>query len=183
MDFSKEYIRMCEKAYELQKQHNKKSDDIIVEKSPKYICKILTREVYDNELPKNYKEFCVFSENERKRKDKEDGYYKHILVDNGEFIKWWNNWEYKYSKPRLRHLMNPLALYNSDVSWIVLFRQDQLQEIVRNDGGIWEFIKDFEVFVQSTKNTDGETMEQLWLDYVMKEKYNKIWTRKEWYKE
>ena len=73
-------------------------------------------------------------------------------------------------------------------------RQDQLQEMVykipRKDTllefwGTW--IDRFEEFRESpcAERFDGgnlflKSMEQLWLAFVMKEKYNKVWDGKEW---
>jgi len=72
-----------------------------------------------------------------------------------------------------------------------LFHQDQLQEILNYP--FWKLVWDFEEFTQKTfeelteKMTDkdcleNKTMEQLWLAFVMKEKYNKMWDdeKKKW---
>lgn len=69
-------------------------------------------------------------------------------------------------------------------------RQDQLQEMVRNMpvdlplsaigwiGKFYQWCVDEMEHVTPMKNS----MEQLWLAFVMKEKYNKVWTGKEWVK-
>ena len=61
-----------------------------------------------------------------------------------------------------------------------LYRQDQLQEILGYQlGGMimlfHEWIEE-SVFPDNTHNT----MEQLWLAFVMKEKHNKVWNGEEW---
>jgi hypothetical protein len=68
-------------------------------------------------------------------------------------------------------------------------RQDQLQKIVEPDNSkIYAFmIKVIESqYYESSKGaylaaTDVfYSMEQLWLGYIMKEKYNKVWNEEEW---
>lgn len=60
--------------------------------------------------------------------------------------------------------------------WVWLPRQDQLQEMVSTHlDFLMGKISDF------WGNTPGHgSMEQLWLAFVMKEKYNKIWLENEW---
>ena len=69
-------------------------------------------------------------------------------------------------------------------------RQDQLQEMVQFGGGIpnqlWNF-KDFCFAKDNGYNFDDYTlsfnsMEQLWLIFVMKEKYDKVWNGEDWVK-
>ncbi len=69
-----------------------------------------------------------------------------------------------------------------DVNGIWLPRQDQLQEMVMGkvDGiptlMLW-VVTDFAKFCMHQKIT---SMEQLWLAFVMSEKYNKTWDGKQW---
>lgn len=59
--------------------------------------------------------------------------------------------------------------------FIPLWTQDQLQEIVWNRAlGPFAFIGAFSHFVDINARGD-ESMEQLWLAFVMKEKFNKTW--------
>lgn len=78
----------------------------------------------------------------------------------------------------------------NDLSWW-LPRQDQLQEMLLADGyGIWALLLDFAKYAQqvliheqvgkSVHETPYESMEQLWLAFVMKEKHQKAWNGKEW---
>ena len=73
--------------------------------------------------------------------------------------------------------------YNSDRFYtgdIWLPRQDPLQEMVRGDGDlVMDFMQDFMEFATHTHHT-LDSMEQLWLAFVMKEKYNKTWNGEEW---
>lgn len=71
---------------------------------------------------------------------------------------------------------------------IWLPHQDQLQEMVIDKSisgmglayDLWKFIK----YTKGTEYLLGYSMEQLWLAFVMKEKYGKIWSqeKEEWIK-
>ncbi len=68
---------------------------------------------------------------------------------------------------------------------IWLPRQDQLQEMVK-DGLAWLHVR-FDEFVRSRKGEwlsgeiqDYDSFEQLWLAFVMREKFGKAWDGKEW---
>ncbi len=68
--------------------------------------------------------------------------------------------------------------------WCVwLPHQDQLQEMVFKDVGLQSICSAIEQF---SKSEDGAgitifgTMEQLWLAFVMEKKYNKTWNGEEW---
>ncbi len=68
-------------------------------------------------------------------------------------------------------------------------RQDQLQKMVSADWGddIGGFAFAFHVFIHEDRKRKlshvGYTWEQLWLAYVMYERYQKCWTSEEWQKE
>jgi len=75
-------------------------------------------------------------------------------------------------------------------------RQDQLQEMVIDKGEsrrdeLWRITCDFEAFVLAYciigrgdyRLRDFTSMEQLWLAFVMKEKYQKVWDGNGWIKE
>lgn len=72
-----------------------------------------------------------------------------------------------------------------------LYRQDELQEMVVNkDYNVWGLECAFYAWGGGTvplqKFINGlsfSSMEQLWLAFVMKEKFNKIWNGKNWIKE
>lgn len=65
-----------------------------------------------------------------------------------------------------------------------LLRQDQLQEMVGNLNG-WDIVGIAHFLSYNKKWTDEnldkfETMEQLWLAFTMREKFNKVWDEKDW---
>ena len=84
---------------------------------------------------------------------------------------------------------------NKVIKTIWLPRQDDLQEMVRESG--YAGFNGLKYFVKWLQNSDGEkypyfrlqdneefepfnSMEQLWLAFVMKKKYNKVWANNEW---
>jgi len=126
MDTSEQYIKMCEKAEELQ-------------------------EIWE---PQPFDNFC----------------YRHHREDAPW---WWSKLDRfgEINKKRDIHIWLP--------------RQDQLQEMLKVDYdqriiSIWEMERFLEFY--KTKWKIFETMEQLWLAFVMKEKYGKIWDGKKWIK-
>ena len=69
-------------------------------------------------------------------------------------------------------------------SWIPLYRQDQLQKMV-DDYNIYSQISRFDKWTHDVAFYQGvqwSSMEQLWLAFVMHEKYQKQWDKekKEW---
>jgi len=64
---------------------------------------------------------------------------------------------------------------------IWLPRQDQLQKMV-NENNLTALLQDFISWLSKQCNLPmhNTSMEQLWLAFVMKEKYNKTWDGKEW---
>lgn len=76
---------------------------------------------------------------------------------------------------------------NKQVIWLP--RQDQLQEMIKSeDENLVEFreriICGFSAWCEVLRMTndfrDYLSMEQLWLAFVMKEKYNKVWNGEDW---
>ena len=66
--------------------------------------------------------------------------------------------------------------------WLDLPRQDDLQKMV---GKHWnELLYDFDKFIRWSESIEEydniSSMEQLWLAFVMKKKYNKVWANNEW---
>ncbi len=71
--------------------------------------------------------------------------------------------------------------YYRDCIWLP--RQDQLQEMCKDKLYPMHLIRDFYLFLWNGKGTvphSDPTMEQLWLAFVMKEKYNKTWNGEDW---
>lgn len=78
-------------------------------------------------------------------------------------------------------------MQREDKTWLP--RQDQLQEMLsKYMHSRYNLVKAFRNFVMrkkyyngySTMNMVGNSMEQLWLAFVMKEKYSKTWNGKDW---
>ncbi len=136
MDTSETYIKMCEKAGEIQGAWQKVGDDAVGG---------------DFYFP-----------------TKDDGYEQVVRIADYEF---------------------PYPARSRD-SLIFLPRQDQLQEMVKDRlFHIWGGMNDL-YMTASTGNKDCHTvgkrfmsMEQLWLAFVMKEKFGKVWSNGEWIKE
>ena len=65
--------------------------------------------------------------------------------------------------------------------YTILFTQDQLQEMLNIKDKI-KLIFSFYNFLQSkhAKSINNNSMEQNWLEFVMKEKYKKIWKNDKW---
>ncbi len=74
--------------------------------------------------------------------------------------------------------------YEHDTSDIAeqtwLPRQDQLQEMYSGD--LYTLLHDFTWFIEQGDKSSMQctSMEQLWLAFVMKEKYGKVWDGEEW---
>jgi len=70
-------------------------------------------------------------------------------------------------------------------------RQDQLQAMVDGTGGFYHTLRELQGFAQSVINDiEGKhgnrglnSMEQLWLAFVMSELYGKIWNGENWIRE
>jgi len=85
-----------------------------------------------------------------------------------------------------------LVQFMAPGNYIWLPRQDQLQEMVGDapysniKNAMWSILDDLHKYA-FTPNIFNEfiptTMEQLWLAFVMKEKYNQIWNGEKWLKQ
>jgi len=76
-----------------------------------------------------------------------------------------------------------LDTHDMILNYFIIWKQDQLQKMLNYP--LWKLVWDFEEFTEKMTNKDyfeNKTMEQLWLAFVMKEKYNKIWDeeKEEW---
>ena len=72
-----------------------------------------------------------------------------------------------------------LGVRNLDIiGGVWLPRQDQLQEMVAQDGNlpVWKVEEWFHNWIP--RGARPESFEQLWLAFVMKEKYDKVWDGK-----
>ena len=70
----------------------------------------------------------------------------------------------------------------SDLKEVAIWlpRQDQLQEMVAHES-IYNLLDKFDVWGKWDQSL-YDSMEKLWLAFVMKERYNKTWNGKEWVK-
>jgi len=78
--------------------------------------------------------------------------------------------------------LSPLAKgWEGDKKYIWLPRQDQLQEMVRDLFPVsWVLAKEFAEKAYHLSADTNMSMEQLWLAFVMKEEFGKVWTGEEW---
>ena len=74
-----------------------------------------------------------------------------------------------------------------DPLYVWLPRQDELQEMVNDKSALWPTVtlaRRFLQFIESWQDlTHIPSMEQLWLAFVMKEKWGKVWVNGDWVKD
>ncbi len=94
-----------------------------------------------------------------------------------------------YAPPARDRVCFYFGLMDSDFIWLP--RQDQLQEMIHraclphvllDEFLSWEKQYQDNIVEQKGKVWIASSMEQLWLAFVMKEKYNKIWDGTDWVK-
>ena len=100
--------------------------------------------------------------------------------------------DYMITRPQREHIIVGIDLCLNDcqgLKWgssanipIWLPRQDQLQGmVIEKNAALSYAIHRFWQFIISDHNVNFfHSMEQLWLAFVMKEKFNKTWNGKEW---
>jgi hypothetical protein len=155
MDVSTEYIKMCEKATEIQKSHSEyKSGDWF---SP--TCNIGSTDQWSNSvwIPSDSAEIA------KVRECYCTGDFRDLCAEG------------------LADFQSHLR--EEDIALLIwLPRQDQLQEMVRKDLGLQSIC--WLAYEYSTGRCAGitisGTMEQLWLGIVMSENYNKVWNGEDW---
>lgn len=90
--------------------------------------------------------------------------------------------------PRIRIDKQGSFWWESNTTWektkhIWLPRQDQLQEMVANGDCAYDLFHRFEIWVNWYDNEISQlelSMNQLWLAFVMKERFNKVWDGDSW---
>ena len=91
----------------------------------------------------------------------------------------WGSWEYPAQTSVVTvSQKTPIDWW---YSWLWLPRQDQLQEML--DWSCWQLTARFAEFAHIEAGqipSRFTSMEQLWLAFVMKEKFNKIWDGEKW---
>ena len=176
---TKNYIKMCEKAYQLQKEY--KSDIKNVHEGDKYICQCDTckEAMFINTVA----DYDIDYINKRDMTNT-DPIYKEMVDMSG---------------------VGCFGAFWDDEGFICLFLQEQLQEMIlptlkEKYNKAWDLIKInrqanwvFRIFfhfikenIQDKENNPiwnhSNDMNELWLAFVMKEKYQKIWLNGEWVK-
>lgn len=166
MDTSEQYIKLCERAEEIQKLRQWR--------------------YYDNDLLRETREGNF-----------EEGDY--IWVDSGIYLIGGDCYEVQeYSRYGLEIASAGYCEgYGFNVKKVIwLPRQDELQEMV-DEGNVLELLSAFDCFIYTDFKiapqnnliqrrfwnlyvTQFTSMEQLWLAFVMKEKYNKTWENGKW---
>ena len=150
MDTTKQNILMCEKAVEIQK--------LLVPNRGDVVFVDFSKSGWNNvscvEIVEEYT--CDYDENDK------------------EVITWGLPYPEKGNDDR-----------NIGKKYIWLPRQDQLQEMLRIDGTmLLTQVKDkyaMECWINKNEYSfERDSFEQLWLAFVMKEKYNKEWNGKDW---
>lgn len=94
--------------------------------------------------------------------------------------RYFSHWNQRYFMIHWRNVDKTCTCWKNKLTWLP--RQDQLQELYCT-----EYPVTLECFIQFTKDSGKyweqfKSMEQLWLAFIMKEKYKKTWNGKEWLK-
>lgn len=137
MDTSETYIKMCEKADEIQTLHR----EVRHENTGKWKSGDFWTTVFDCDRSRAF-----------------------VVPD---YLDAWAD------EPHYLH-------HPSEVIWLP--RQDQLQEMVRLDAiTLTQLLADYVIGHKlDPAKLPQPSMEQLWLAFVMQEKYNKVWNGEEW---
>jgi len=167
MDTSKEYILMSKKAEEIQKLWKPNAGDWItfpkvMDKNKEHPCTCLS-EFIEIVKDKQYQVLCYW----RCYMLADDNAPNILLKEKGYLA---SNW-----KTHIFELENSIL-------WLP--RQDQLQEIIQKDfHSIWDMLWDLSYTIGEQENSSGiepyfgkfNSMEKIWLGFVMYTKYKKIW--------
>ena len=164
MDTTPEYIKMCEKAKEIQETWKPTGGDFYLH---------------------NYRGTTGFSpETEKVIWPDDDKFVKiEILCYQPEDVK--DFWV--CTNGDLSHVISAQDLFKHHCVWLP--RQDQLQEMVlkKDFNGIplspADWLQDFRVKVMHVEYSyycKFGSLEQVWLAFVMKEKYGKVWNGDDW---
>ena len=155
MNISEEtYIKMCEKAEEIQKEWNPMPGDFI------------------------HRKFTLFGEEIDREIWPQTPMWEINIVYWGSMVE--SYWACSNEKGESRIYKHPAEMRRETSIWLP--RQDQLQEMVINFDrghdnygvlfGLMKFSADY--------NLRETSMEQLWLAFVMKKKFNKTWDGEKW---
>ena len=164
MDVSSKYVKMCEKAIEIQQQWKPQDGDFMFGKPDTW------REKKDILIVGNYQQQRV-AEYENKPEEWAD----HPCIDNHTDMFRTFDGGYEWEWENIGHPRE----------FVWLLRQDQLQNIWQIEynksptklGWFGEFTNWIGIIYADDKNADEtfNTMEQLWLAFCQKKLYNKTW--------
>ena len=158
---TKNFIKQCEQAEELQAWY--KSDVKNVREGDRYICRCDTCK--ENMFVNYVKDSDIDYINERDMTDVDPTYAAMVSLSGvGEFGAFWD-----------------------DGGFIYLPTQERLQEMIKYDSltgivfELHEFSHEY-TFMDNGNDLRLNSMNELWLAFVMHEKWNKIWSNERWVK-
>jgi hypothetical protein len=183
MDTSKEYILMCEKATLLQRHIPKKNDcfacfwedEFNVDPKNKKAVKAAAKEMADDCFEDHRKEGMI--------KTYEEELQAWIdFYSSGKGNSYDLEIVYAQEDCKCKEDLNEEG-YTNKHRFVWLPRQDQLQAMCKDKDIVERLVRKFSLFVLNNNmppqmdknNVRFQSMEQLWLAFVMKEKFNKIW--------
>jgi len=139
MDKSETYIKMCEKAEEIQESWKPKEGDWCIDMGDLWIL-----------MPNAEHKICTVTPA-----------YVEMVKENDTWLP---------SQDDLQKMVIGKGILSGD--WL-----DVLEHFVMDEGGLFDFFDAHRV--DETYNY-VKSMEQLWLSFVMKKRYNKVWSNNEW---
>jgi hypothetical protein len=161
MDLSINYINMCQKAIEIQNLWEPRGGDFYLH---------------------DYRGFTGTGVDFEKQAwgDKDETWNKVEILcyQPADAKQFWISTEGKKSI-----ILSAKDLVKEHSKWLP--RQDQLQEMMSNssDSYVAAIVDNLFAFTMGVSDSDNyipETMEQLWLVYIMSERYDKIWNGADW---
>ncbi len=122
--------------------------------------------------------------------EKAEEIQKGWIPRRGDYIFFWHQdkegfyWDFVCNPLGIKEQVSAIHF---DVIYRWLPRQDQLQDMIfdrKNHTEVF-YVSYFYRFVyedlcSTSRDSNNWSMEQLWLAFVMKERYNKVWNSKEW---
>ena len=152
MDYSREYISMCENAFEIQNLAFQSKD-------------ILPIFVYDKTINRICIHFwCPETLCNDLSLPKSDPYLS-VSIEHA-------------NDGNICHISDITVPYGGSAIWLP--RQDQLQNMLSYTCPVYALCEEISQFAKDNEVIfDTASMEQVWLSYVMKEKHNKVWVGNE----
>ena len=170
---TKNFIKQCEQAEELQAWY--KSDVKNVREGDRYICRCDTCK--ENMFVNYVKDSDIDYINERDITDVDPTYAAMVSLSGvGEFGAFWDDGGFIWL-PAQERLQEMILKIFSPFAKIIKF-----SEFVSNYVKLYRDTKYEDLYWRGLYPTAIESMNELWLMYVMYEKYHKIWTGEKWVK-